>query len=288
MQIFVFDLEPLAVAADDFYDTINEFCIKKLPLPGVPDNSFLSLTDIASKKSFGRSWKNVCRYVKKFSGDQDPVLVSHNARNDVRILLLELNRADSVSSIANWRFACSIEVIRECLPLNSYSLQSLCEKFNVPNEKPHEALSDTSALIGVIRKPGLYERFPQQALRCAKSAEEVYKRPTSKYAWIANSKVYHLSALPCQYLAKIKAIESGCKPPADKKMCTCCCKLKKKNAEKTPAPPRQFWCLATSRIFHNFRDCNSLKRAKSAPREMSEKECQRLKLCKNCHGRSLR
>ncbi|SDX70395.1 PolC-type DNA polymerase III [Paenibacillus sp. CF384] len=79
-----------------------------------------------------------------------PVLVGHNVQYDYRVLKAICDRAN----IRVWtgKLLCTIKQARELkLPISSYDLSTLCEQFDIINERPHRAWADTKATFELMK-----------------------------------------------------------------------------------------------------------------------------------------
>lgn len=77
--------------------------------------------------------------------------IAHNARFDMDRLKIFFDRFSPGHQIEFEDFFCTMRIAKEKVSLKSYSLESLCDHFNVKNDQAHRALSDVRSTNEVLK-----------------------------------------------------------------------------------------------------------------------------------------
>ncbi|RAP78442.1 PolC-type DNA polymerase III [Paenibacillus montanisoli] len=89
------------------------------------------------------------KQLNKFLGGV-PVLVGHNIQYDYRVLKAMSLKAKT--RLWNGKLLCTMKQSRQLqLPISNYDLATLCEVFEIVNEQPHRAWSDTKATFELMK-----------------------------------------------------------------------------------------------------------------------------------------
>ena len=100
----------------------------------------------------GKDPKEVCEKIEEFFKQYNVTyLVAHNARFDIDRLKIFFERFKSDHKIEFEDFFCTMKLAKERIHLDSYSLKSLCEFYEIKNKNEHRALSDVIATNKVLK-----------------------------------------------------------------------------------------------------------------------------------------
>ena len=112
--------------------------------PGPVDLHGITAERLAGAPTFAQIAPTVADLVR------DRVVVAHNARFDWAFLAAEAKRVGS--TLPTRERLCTIELTRALkTPAATFSLESLCTYWNVPQARPHDAEDDVRVLVEVLR-----------------------------------------------------------------------------------------------------------------------------------------
>lgn len=79
------------------------------------------------------------------------MLVAHNLSFDSAFLAAEFERIGTSVDIAAWPSLCTMLLAGQCIDASSRSLAAACAACGIPNDRPHEALSDAQATAELLQ-----------------------------------------------------------------------------------------------------------------------------------------
>ena len=309
--IFVWDLEILDTRGSNFHDRegvcIDQLCIRC-------DSAELSLRQLATETEW--FFKVIVFVLAHTPNSHRPVLVSHNAKHDTRLLLAALEDPPT------WLFACSIDLLKRVLPnQTSYKLETLCQRYNI-DYKAHEAQNDVDALCQLLDNVGADvkdARTLEDWATCGDGETLLIPQHLNQvYTWLESSEVYHSRA--CQFIISVtdaSAVRVSTKPPSGRRHCKCCKRIiihsttttttttttTPSSTSPTPSPtttttpstracqeeeeesPRVWWVTSQhSNVFHAYAGCSAMRNARSPLSLLDVPPTDKKRLCKICKG----
>lgn len=121
--------------------------------PGVPitNSQFHNVTDadVAGAPAFG----DIIDHLERAIGDDDTILVCHNAAFDIGRLHLEYDRLGTGQTLPHRRVLDTVQLpdaVGHVLPSRSRKLAAVCRSLGILNTNPHNATGDATATAEVL------------------------------------------------------------------------------------------------------------------------------------------